>query len=299
MNQKTKVAMIGVGNWGKNLLREFNEQAQVVYACHNGSPTSKTEVGKYPHIKSTTNFYEVLNDKSVVAVVIATPTPTHHKIAMQALKAGKHVFLEKPGGTSYRELEEIATEADRRKLKVALGYEFVWHPALREIFQRVDSNDILWVHFSWFKWGTFKDNIIPHLVSHEISIALALGLYDFKVMGKSIHDALGEWDIIHLELNDISNTELVIDINRAMPDTKLKVVQLFTEKGGYIWHNNDLSEFTKGDEVLKPVELPKTTSVAAEIRDFLASIENPYKRPLVDGRFGLDVWRMIEKIQNF
>jgi predicted dehydrogenase len=298
MNQKIKVVVVGVGSWGKNLLREFDLQSQVVYACHNGSSKSRTEVGKYPHIRSTTNLYEALNDRSVEAVVIATPTPTHRKIALQALKAGKHIFLEKPGGASYEELEEIATEADRRELKMALGYEFVFHAALQWLKKRLSPEDILELHFLWAKLGTFQDHPIPHLVSHAVSIAMGLGFKKFSPAQTRVYGAISKPDIVHSELLLENEVNFEIHIDRVVPGVKCRNLKIITRDGGYIWQDDDLFQFTTGNEKLKEVKLPSVTAVQAEVSDFLDAIREE-RKPLVDDRFGLDVWRVIEKIQNF
>ncbi|MEK9185415.1 MAG: Gfo/Idh/MocA family oxidoreductase, partial [Patescibacteria group bacterium] len=249
MNQKIKLAFVGPGKWGSRvLLPEFSKQSDVAYICHNGSPASRAVAAKYSHAKETTNIYEALNDKSVEAVVIATPTATHKKIALQALQAGKHVFLEKPGGRNYRELEEIATEADRRKLKVALGYEFVWHPALQWLKKRLKPEDILEMHFCWTKWGTFHDHPIPHLVSHAISMAMGLGFKKFALNETVVYGVVSETDIVHARLLLEDEVDFEIHIDRATPGTKFRCLKIITRDGGYIWHNDELSQFEKGNE---------------------------------------------------
>ena len=66
-------------------------------------------------------------------------------------------------------------------MKIVIGYIFVHHPVLRELKKVIGINKIEAINFSWIKWGTFEDNIVPHLVSHDISIAKAIGFDEFSV----------------------------------------------------------------------------------------------------------------------
>ncbi len=298
MNKKIKVAVIGVGRWGRILLREFNQQAHVTYAFHKGSAeTSQMLAREYPDLVVADSLNQILRDKSVQAIIIATPTETHCKIAMRVLKAGKHIFLEKPGCESYDKLEELAVEADRQGLRMAIGYEFFHHPALRKLRALVKPEEIKALHFFWQKWGTFRDNPIPHLASHAISIAMGLGFYDFTLSSKSVQGAVSESDIVRCELLLDDNIDFFIDINRVVPETKSWVLTVITKSGSFTWNNDLLFQIMPEQEKPVPIELSKISPVQAEIEDFLAAIGED-RQPAVDVRFGLDVWKVIEKIQS-
>src|SRR5882724_6338045 len=163
--KKTHIALIGVGLWGKNLLKEFSAHTDVTWVCHKGSGESATFLTEnYPNIPSTTSYADILNDSSVEAVVVATPTVTHFEIGMAVLQANKHLFLEKPGCTQSHELEQLCVEAEKRNLVFTVGYEFVHHPARKKISELIGSEAVRNIHAEWFKWGTFADSAIPHLL---------------------------------------------------------------------------------------------------------------------------------------
>lgn len=298
MKTNIKVAVIGVGHWGKNLLRVFNNQAQVVYVFHKDKHETTQMLNKeYPNIVVAGSYDEILRDKSLQAVVIATPTETHHDIAIKALKANKHIFLEKPGGNNYLELKEISAEAGKRNLKVALGYEFVHHPAARKLMALVNPNEITNLDFSWIKFGTFNDNPIPHLVSHAISIAKGLGIHKFEVVNKSTCGAVSECDIVTCKLRSESGYDFQIYINRAVPEIKSRVLVVSTKDKYFIWQNDSLFEIDHQSQNLAPIKLLESTALDAEVENFLSAIQKN-KKPLTDDSFGLEVWKIIEKIQS-
>ena len=93
-----KTAVLGYGYWGPNLVRNFMtySDAQVVSVCDRDSMRLEKVQSLYPTVKITTRSEDLISDTEVDAVVIATPVASHYELAMAALKAGKHVFVEKP-----------------------------------------------------------------------------------------------------------------------------------------------------------------------------------------------------------
>ena len=94
----TRIALIGCGYWGPNLIRNFSDldDAQVVWCSDLSQDRLKKIAKRYPSVKCTTNYEDLLRDPQVDAVVIATPVSTHYPIAKAALEHGKHVMIEKP-----------------------------------------------------------------------------------------------------------------------------------------------------------------------------------------------------------
>src|SRR3954463_13528192 len=113
-----RVGVIGYGYWGPNLVRNFMSApgSSVVAVCdlreNRLAPLRKL----YPAINTTTNPQELITDKSVDAVVISTPVSSHFELAMNALKAGKHVLVEKPLAANSADALKLITEAEARKL---------------------------------------------------------------------------------------------------------------------------------------------------------------------------------------
>ena len=93
-----RIAVVGLGYWGPNLIRNINEfpGAEALIACDLRQDILDNIAVRYPAVETTTSFVDVLADPRVDAVVIATPVSRHHPMAAAALRAGKHVFVEKP-----------------------------------------------------------------------------------------------------------------------------------------------------------------------------------------------------------
>lgn len=281
MKKKTKVAIIGVGRWGKVLLKEFSQQAEILYTS----------------TRTLNNTTEALSDDRVEAVVIATPTETHLDIASRALEAGKHVFLEKPGTTDSEDLEKLVRMAEERNLKLAIGYEFTHHPAARKIKELIENREITALYFDWFKWGTFNDDARPHLLSHEISIMKYLGIDNLSPISHRAIRVISDTDIMETEFKNNQNIYIKSIINRVNSD-KQKIVTVILENGGYIWSNSELFSINTASRELEKIELPETTPMAAEITDFLSAIRE-HRDPLTSGRFGVEVFKIVEQVENF
>ena len=114
--EKPKIALIGVGRWGKKLAKELATEADLCYLVHGDSEDTKNWIEEnFPNTKSSKDLDDVFKDSAIESVVIATPIKTHFEIALQALKLGKNVLLEKPGGENPEELDILIEEAKKEK----------------------------------------------------------------------------------------------------------------------------------------------------------------------------------------
>src|SRR5437016_1106501 len=125
----TRMAQVGLGQWGKNLVRNFDDLADLAWLCDLDGERRADLAQRYPGARMTASFDEVLEDDSVDAVVVATPVPTHHDLARRALEAGKHVFVEKPPAMRGAEMEELCELAEERGRVLMPGHLLL--PALR------------------------------------------------------------------------------------------------------------------------------------------------------------------------
>ena len=134
-----KVAVAGLGHWGKNLVRNFDDLAELRALCDVSPETREEFARRYPNAHVTDDFGELLADPEVEAVVIATPVPTHYSLAKQALQAGKHVFVEKPPAMRGEEMEELVALAEERELTLMPGHLLLYHPGVRTVKELVDA----------------------------------------------------------------------------------------------------------------------------------------------------------------
>jgi predicted dehydrogenase len=172
-----RVALIGYGYWGPNLLRNYLELpgAWVSWVC-DARPAALDAVGvRYPAIPTTTDLDAVLADPDVDAVVIATPISTHHPIARAALEAGKHVFVEKPMTADTEQACELVGLADEKGLTLMVGHTFVFSPPVRKVKEIIDAGELGEIYFVTTQRVNLglhqKDvSVVWDLAPHDISI---------------------------------------------------------------------------------------------------------------------------------
>jgi predicted dehydrogenase len=143
-----RIGLAGLGYWGPNLARNFDDLAELTWLCDLSSDLLERFGARYPNARTTTRFDDLLEDSSLQAVVIATPVPTHYELAHQALAAGKHVFVEKPPALSGGEADELVAHAEERDLVLLPGHLLLYHPGVAKLKELVDSGelgDILYV----------------------------------------------------------------------------------------------------------------------------------------------------------
>ena len=175
----TRIAQIGVGQWGKNLARNFSDLAELAWLCDVDGDQHAELAQRYPAARLTADTDEVLADETVEAVVIATPVPTHYELARRALDAGKHVFVEKPPAMHAAELEELCDLAEERARVLMPGHLLLYHPGvqkLKEIGASGELGDVLYVYGNRQNLGTFRtnENALWSLGVHDLSVLLHL-----------------------------------------------------------------------------------------------------------------------------
>jgi predicted dehydrogenase len=169
----------GLGYWGPNLARNFAELADLRWLC-DLSPALLSKAGaRYPGVRTTTDFDELLDDAELEAVSIATPVVTHYELAKRALLAGKHVFVEKPPAQSSSEAEELLSLAEERGLVFMPGYLLLYHPAvakLKELIDRGHLGDVLYLYGNRQNLGQIRrdENALWSLGAHDLSMMLYL-----------------------------------------------------------------------------------------------------------------------------
>lgn len=138
----TRLALVGLGYWGPHFARIANEhsEAELVWCCDRSEAALELPKRRFPHVRRTTEFDDVLDDDSVEAIIIATPTATHADLAVAALKAGKHILVEKPLAASVAEVDRIDAARDDRVVMV--GHTFVFNSAIQSVRDLVSSGEL-------------------------------------------------------------------------------------------------------------------------------------------------------------
>lgn len=175
---KFNIAIIGYGYWGPNLVRNFSglDNCQVAYVCDQRVEQLALVAKHHPSIATTSDYQHVLADTSVNAVAIATPVSTHFTLAMQALAAGKHVWIEKPLTTTSQQASLLIEEAKRRKLILFVDHTFVYTPAVRRIKQLIDLNELGDIYY----YDSTRVNL--GLFQSDVSVLWDLAVHDLAIM---------------------------------------------------------------------------------------------------------------------
>lgn len=292
-----KIAIIGLGKWGKNLLREFSK-VSCVTKCHTrGNRKNTIWLRKnYPKVVHTTNIRDILTDKNIDAVVISTPISSHFKIARSALKAGKHVFVEKPMTNTILEGTQLIKIAKSKNLNLFVGHIFLYNEVFKKI-KKIDKQEfIIYAHFVWKKLGTFDEDIFKNLLSHDISLILELFGPPNRIRLTKNVGFITSSDRIDLELNLTHHRKCDISIDRISPYRE-KSVTFLTRKNLFVWNDDILLRFNKQSQSFKKIYQSKNTPLHLECKDFIVNIAN--KKVSCDSSIlALNVTRILSKLSK-
>ena len=174
-----RIAVAGLGPWGSNLARNFNELAELAWLCDEDDGALAGAAARYPAARATARFEDLLADEGLEAVVIATPVPTHAALARLALSSGKHVFVEKPMALAADDAEELVALAEEHGLVLMPGHLLLYHPGVAKLKELVDSGElgeILYVYGNRVNLGTIRrdENALWSLGVHDLSVILHL-----------------------------------------------------------------------------------------------------------------------------
>jgi predicted dehydrogenase len=171
------LAQVGCGYWGPNLLRNFSAlpNCSVKYVVDLSAERRAFVERNFPQTTATKSFEQVLDDREVGAVLIATPAETHFRLAKQVLEAGKHAFVEKPLATKSSEVDELGKCAAERNLVLMAGHTFIYNPAVRYVKQLVDAGElgeIRYIYSQRLNLGRIRADIdaLWNFAPHDISI---------------------------------------------------------------------------------------------------------------------------------
>ena len=174
-----KVGVAGLGYWGPNLARNFDELAGLTWLADLSPELQEKFAARYPNARVTGDFDELLADDALDAVVIATPVPTHYELAKMALEAGKHVLVEKPPAMTAAEMDELVALATSRDLVLMPGHLLLYHPGvikLKELIDAGELGDVLCVYGNRQNLGIVRtnENALWSLGVHDLSVILYL-----------------------------------------------------------------------------------------------------------------------------
>jgi len=172
------IGIVGYGYWGPNLVRNFVETHGATVAAVADLDTAKLELvrRRFPAVKTTTNFQDLLADASIDAIAVATPVSTHFEIGMAALRAGKHLWLEKPMAETSYQAHKLVDEAERRGRVLIVDHTFIYTGAVRKMAEIIKSGDLGRVYY----YDSIRVNL--GLFQRDVSVISDLAVHDFSIL---------------------------------------------------------------------------------------------------------------------
>ncbi len=172
------IGVIGYGYWGPNLVRNFHEasDARVVAVSDLDGVKLEAVCRRYPTIRTTTDFRELLNDTSIDAIAVATPVRTHFELGMAALAAGKHLWMEKPMTETPDQARRLLDEARRRGRVLIVDHTFVYTDAVRKISELIRGGDLGRIYY----YDSMRINL--GLFQRDVSVVADLAVHDFSIL---------------------------------------------------------------------------------------------------------------------
>jgi predicted dehydrogenase len=321
------VGVIGYGYWGPNLVRNYMEApgSTVVAVCDLRKERLAQLQVRHPSIKALTDCRALFDDPAVDAIVIATPVSTHFELAMAALKAGKHVLVEKPLAANSEECVQLIKEAERRRKVLMVDHTFVYTSAVRKIRELITAGTLGEIYY----YDAVRVNL--GLFQHDVNVIWDLAIHDLSVMeyvlpskanavsATGISHVPGQPEnvayitlffpnpqIAHVHVNWltpvkvrhtlIGGSEKMILYDDLEPSEKVKIY----DKGITVSQSPEavyemLVSYRSGD--MWAPRLDATEALQTEALHFIDCVENN-KQPETDGHAGLRLVRIVEAAEK-
>ena len=323
------VAVVGAGYWGPNLARNFaaSSQFRLAWVVDLDKSRAQRAVGRYSTVGTTDDLAIVLADEDVSAVAIATPAATHLELVLDALRAGKHVLVEKPLAATYADGLRLVAEADHSGLVLMCDHTYCYTPAvskIREILRSGELGDLHFVDSVRINLGLVQKDIdvLWDLAPHDLSILDSVLPDGVEPVAVAAHGAdpigAGRSCVAFLTLQLTGGAIAHVHVNWLSP-TKVRTTLIGGSKRALIWDDLNpvqrLAVFDRGVDLVPPEDvgaedrrevlvsyrsgdmvspaLPELEPLREVVEEFAVCIRTG-RASLTDGRSGLRVLDILE-----
>ncbi|HMD60891.1 MAG TPA: Gfo/Idh/MocA family oxidoreductase [Opitutaceae bacterium] len=320
------IAVVGYGYWGPKLARNFIQDASFasVVICDEDPARLRRARRENPGVGTTGSFADVLSNPDIGAVALATPVAAHHPLALAALKAGKHVLVEKPLATRSTDAEQLLRAAKRLRRVLMVDHTFVYHPAVQRIRALIGSGELGRLHYidsTRINLGLFQHdvNVLWDLAVHDIAIVslftaerpnvvqaigsahapgplASIGILTLRYpSGLFVHincSWVSPVKIRHMLIGGDRKMVVYDDLNANEP---VKIYDSGVVARTDEERNRLMFEYRAGD-VYSPKIAPKE-ALSNMVADFAAAVRDG-KAPVSGGRFGADIVRILEAAER-
>ena len=318
--ESTRIAVIGAGAWGRNLVRNHAELGALRLVCDSNEQVLEQLKTQYPQIETCLSPADVLSARAIQGVVIATPAETHYSLAREFLLAGKHVYVEKPLALSDMEGEELIRIAQENNRILMVGHLLQYHPVFVRLKKLADAGclgRINYIYSHRLNLGKIRreENALWSFAPHDISMILSLtGEEPESVQatgGNYLHRKIADVTTTHLDFPSGIKAHVFVSWLHPFKDQKLVVVgdrkmavfddtmpwpeKLLLYHHEIVWKNN--VPIPARGEPERVGDIPEQEPLRLECEHFLACISKSSK-PLTDGDEGLRVLRVLNASQQ-
>ena len=317
---KKDTALVGFGYWGKNILRNLHEIGTLHTACDSSKENIEAFKLKYPDVKFTDSFDDILEDDEVGAVALATPAITHFDMASRAIEAGKDVFVEKPLALTAKDGAELNALAKDKGRVVMVGPILQYHTAVIKLKELIDNGtlgDIEYIYSNRLNIGKLRteENILWSFAPHDISVLLMLigkepssvsahggaylteGVYDTTMTTLTFEGGI-KGHIFVSWLHPFKEQKLVVIGNKAMAvfdDMNPDGEKLLLYPHKIEWEEGKAPIARKAEHEVVPVDAAEP--LRRELEEF-AICRAEGRSPKTDGEEGLRVLKVLEAAER-
>ena len=186
--KEQKIAVIGFGMWGKNIVRNFYNLNVLDIVCDLDEEVHKIIKEQFPGVKVTKDFNDIINDETITGVAVVTPSHTHFKLVKAMLEAGKNVYVEKPISTVAEEAKVLTELAEEKGLVLMVGHLLLYHPAVNRLKMLIEEGtlgELVYAQSDRLNVNYHKNDrsVMWDLAPHDVSmIAYVTGKEPTKVI---------------------------------------------------------------------------------------------------------------------
>ena len=309
---KKNIAVIGCGHWGKNLVRNFSELGALAAVCDPNDQVAQSYSEQYnvPNL----SFAAILDNPSIEGVVLAVPAPLHAPMAMEAMNAGKHVYVEKPLAMNKAEAEAMIVSAEENAVQLMVGHLLQYHPifmAVRELVESGELGSLSYVYSSRLSFGKVRseEDVIWSFAPHDISMILSLAGQEPEVVtaeaSSILQPNIADVATVHMEFKSALKAHISVSWLHPYKEQKLVVVgkdamavfddtKPWDEKLALYRHVVDLSSdspLLQSSDV-DYIQVPSSEPLRNECSHFLDVVAGKLS-PLTNGQEGLRVLNVL------
>ena len=309
---KKNIAVIGCGHWGKNLVRNFAELGSLVAVCDPNDQLAQSYAEEYN--VGNLSFTEIINDEAIEGVVLAVPAPLHAPMAMEAMNAGKHVYVEKPLAMNKAEAEAMIASAEENAVQLMVGHLLQYHPifmAVRELVESGELGSLSYIYSNRLSFGKVRseEDVIWSFAPHDISMILSLTGQEPEVVRTEssciLQADIADTATVHMEFKSAVKAHVSVSWLYPFKEQKLVVVgqggmavfddtKPWNEKLALYRHivqtTGGLPSLEKAE--VEYLEVPQSEPLRNECQHFM-NVVSENAVPLTDGDEGLSVLKVL------